>query len=242
MLVTAGVPIPVRARACCHFWSLSFPSPSPGLSQSFSSLPPWVSEQDKYCALEESWRGSREGGREADGPAGSSEQGSQPCLPSGLPWCAQPQPGCSRIWSQHTSSQHVMASFLKQQFPLFLFGVYCFVIWGTGIHDRIGNVVSISLWRSGMVFFLSYWSEPEHIFPWTAQGLHSSPVTHTLRQWCSTHCLHCWKTIPFSLKRAVKRWLGLNQANSPLIAKWVSKRRRLPECWWFTFSHLMHQE
>lgn len=103
-----------------------------------------VSEQHKYCALEESWRGSR-GGREADGPAGSSEPGSQPCLPCRLPWCAQPQHSCSRIWSQHTSSQHVMASFPKQQFPLFLFGVYCFVIWGTGIHDQIGNVVSISL-------------------------------------------------------------------------------------------------
>lgn len=179
------------------------------------------------------WRGSREGG--------SSEQGNQPCLPCRLPRCAQPQPGYSRIWSQHTSSQHVMANFPKQQFPLFLFAVYCFLIWGTGIHDWIGNVVSISLWRIGVGFFPF-----RLVWAWAhlpldnsrAAQLSCDPHTRAVMQ----HSLSSLLKDQFSLRRAAKCWLGLNQANSPLITKWVSKRRRLPECWWFTFSHLMHQE
>lgn len=70
----------VRARACCHLQSLSFPSPSPGFAQTFSSLPSWGEWAAQILCVH--WRrAGEEAGREAAVPAGSSKQGSQPCLP-----------------------------------------------------------------------------------------------------------------------------------------------------------------
>lgn len=134
MLVTAGVPItgqsepePEVCPSQAHLQACPSPHPSH----------PGVCEQHKEEKLERRAGGleRKQGGRQLGQQAAPSRAApSQPCLPCRLPWCAQPQPGYSRIWSQHTSSQHVMASFPKQQFPLFFSGVYCFLIWGTGIH------------------------------------------------------------------------------------------------------------
>lgn len=142
MLVTAGVPIAGQSEPESAVTYEVCPSQAHLQAWPRPSHPshPGVSEQHKSCALEQSWRGSKEGGSWAN----RQLRAGKPALPS-LPWCAQPQPGYSRIWAQHTSSQHAMADFPKQQFPLFLFGVYCSLIWGAGIHDRTGNVVSISL-------------------------------------------------------------------------------------------------
>lgn len=59
---------------------------------------PGVSEQTNTVH----WRGAGGKAGRSRWPAGSSS--SQPCPPCRLPWCAQPQPGCSRIWSLHTSA------------------------------------------------------------------------------------------------------------------------------------------
>lgn len=97
MLVTAGVPIAGQSEP--EPTVTSEVCPSPGLSQPFSSLPPWGEWAAQILCIGGELEGKQGGGR---WPAGSSS--SQPCPPCRLPWCAQPQPGCSRIWSLHTSA------------------------------------------------------------------------------------------------------------------------------------------
>lgn len=96
MLVTAGVPIAGQSEPEPAVTYEVCPSQAHLQAWPRPSHPshPGVSEQHKSCALEESWRGSKEGGSWAS----RQLRAGKPALPS-LPWCAQPQPGYSRIWA-----------------------------------------------------------------------------------------------------------------------------------------------